>query len=65
MNKGKNGILLVNKEPGYTSRKVGNMLSRKLKIKKVGHLGTLDPFASGLLIFAVGEGTKVLPYVED
>lgn len=65
MNKGKNGILLVNKEPGYTSRKVGNMLSRKLKIKKVGHLGTLDPFASGLLIFAVGEGTKVLPYLED
>lgn len=59
------GILLVNKEAGYTSRKVGNMLSRQLGIKKGGHLGTLDPFATGLLIFAVNEGTKVLPFLED
>ena len=59
------GILLVNKEAGVTSRQVGNLVSKKLGIKKVGHLGTLDPFATGLLIFALNEGTKVLPYLED
>ncbi|OQC11290.1 MAG: tRNA pseudouridine synthase B [Tenericutes bacterium ADurb.Bin087] len=65
MNNEKSGILLINKAEGYTSRKVGNMLARQLNIKKVGHLGTLDPFATGLLIFALGEGTKVLPFLED
>lgn len=65
MRKNTNGILLVNKEKGVTSRRVGNMLSRKFNIKKVGHLGTLDPFATGLLIFALNEGTKTLPFLED
>lgn len=59
------GILLVNKEAGVTSRQVGNLVSKRLGIKKVGHLGTLDPFATGLLIFALNEGTKVLPFLED
>ncbi|MFA5485812.1 MAG: tRNA pseudouridine(55) synthase TruB [Bacilli bacterium] len=59
------GILLVNKEPGMTSRKVGNLVGKKFNVKKVGHLGTLDPFATGLLIIALNEGTKVLPFLED
>lgn len=59
------GILLINKTKGLTSRRIGNDLGRKFGIKKVGHLGTLDPFATGLLIFAFNEGTKVLPFLED
>ncbi len=59
------GILLVNKEPGMTSRKVSNLIGAKFGVKKVGHLGTLDPFATGLLIIALNEGTKVLPFLED
>jgi len=59
------GILLVNKEPGMTSRKVSNLVGKKFNVKKVGHLGTLDPFATGLLIIALNEGTKVLPFLED
>lgn len=59
------GILLVNKEAGMTSRRVGNLVGQKFNVKKVGHLGTLDPFATGLLIIALNEGTKVLPFLED
>ena len=59
------GILLIDKSAGMTSRHLGNVISKQLGIKKVGHLGTLDPFATGLLIIALGEGTKVLPFLED
>lgn len=59
------GILLIDKSAGMTSRHVGNVISKQLGIKKVGHLGTLDPFATGLLIIALGEGTKVLPFLEE
>lgn len=59
------GIILIDKEEGYTSRDVDNILSGVLKTKKSGHLGTLDPFATGLLISAVGKGTKFLPYIDD
>lgn len=59
------GILLVNKEPGMTSRKVSNLIGKKFGVRKVGHLGTLDPFATGLLIIALNEGTKALPFLED
>lgn len=55
-----NGILLINKEMGVTSRDVVNQISKKLKTKKVGHAGTLDPIATGLLVVGVGKGTKVL-----
>lgn len=54
------GILLINKEKGMTSRDVVNQISRKLHIKKVGHAGTLDPIATGLLVIGVGKGTKIL-----
>ena len=59
------GLLFLDKEVGLTSRAVDNRIQKKLHEKKVGHLGTLDPFASGLLILAVGKATKSLPYLED
>ncbi len=55
-----NGILLVNKEKGKTSRDVVNEISKKYQIKKVGHAGTLDPLATGLLVIGIGKGTKIL-----
>lgn len=52
-------VILVNKEKGYTSRDVVNIISKHYKIKKVGHFGTLDPLACGLLIVGVGVLTKL------
>jgi tRNA pseudouridine55 synthase len=60
-----NGIILLDKEAGLTSREVDNALEKKLGTKKIGHLGTLDPFATGLLLIGVGKGTKYLPYLDD
>ena len=54
------GILLVDKEKGITSRDVVNKISKELKIKKVGHAGTLDPLATGLMVIGIGKGTKIL-----
>ena len=54
------GIILINKEKGLTSRDVVNKISKKLQIKKIGHAGTLDPIATGLLVIGVGKGTKIL-----
>jgi tRNA pseudouridine55 synthase len=51
-------ILLINKPIGWTSFDVVNKLRYKLKIKKVGHAGTLDPLATGLLIVCTGKMTK-------
>ena len=54
------GILLVDKEKGITSRDVVNKISKEFNIKKVGHAGTLDPLATGLMVIGIGKGTKVL-----
>ena len=53
------GILLVNKEKGISSFGVCSRIRKKLEIKKIGHSGTLDPDAEGLLTILVGEGTKL------
>lgn len=53
------GVLLVDKEPGMTSHDVVAMVRKRLGIKKVGHCGTLDPLATGLLILVLGRGTKI------
>lgn len=58
------GILFIDKEKGWTSRDVVNFISHKFQTKKVGHVGTLDPFATGLLIVLVGKATKIAPYLE-
>lgn len=60
-----NGIFYIDKEEGYSSRDVDNILKKKCSTKKTGHLGTLDPFATGLLIVALGEGTKFLSLFPD
>ena len=52
------GFLLVNKDPGITSSRVVQILKKKFNLNKVGHLGTLDPMASGLLIIAINRATK-------
>ncbi len=57
------GFLLIDKPSGITSFDAIRMLRRTLHMKKFGHGGTLDPFASGLLFVAVGEGTKMLPEI--
>lgn len=57
------GVILVNKPTGITSHDVVNGMRRALKTKAVGHAGTLDPLASGLLLCLVGEGTKLSNYV--
>lgn len=54
-----NKVILVNKEKNYTSRDIVNIISKKLNTKKVGHLGTLDPLATGLLIIGIGALTKI------
>ena len=59
------GLLFIDKGEGVTSRYVDNAIQRLCHIRKVGHLGTLDPFATGLLIVAVGEATKYLPFLPD
>ncbi len=53
------GVLLVDKAEGMTSHDVVALIRRKLGIKKVGHCGTLDPIATGLLLLTIGRGTKV------
>ena len=58
------GSLLINKEIGLTSRQEVNNVSRKLGEKKAGHIGTLDPFAGGLLIVLLGSSTKISPFLE-
>lgn len=60
-----NGVFLIDKDCQITSRKVDNLIGKKFSIKKVGHVGTLDPLATGLLMVAVNEGTKVIPFLED
>lgn len=58
------GLLLVDKPVGMTSHDVVAVVRRATRVRKVGHTGTLDPFATGLLIVLVGRGTRLIPYVE-
>src|SRR5882724_9363725 len=59
------GILLVDKPAGLTSAGVVREVKRRLGGAKVGHLGTLDPFATGLLPLAIGEGAKIVPFLNQ
>lgn len=54
-----NGVLVVNKPKDYTSRDIVNIISKKFNTKKVGHTGTLDPLAEGVLIVPIGKALKV------
>jgi tRNA pseudouridine55 synthase len=57
------GILLINKPKGITSRDVVNKVSHILKTKKVGHTGTLDPMATGVLVLCIGKATKLVDLI--
>lgn len=54
------GILIINKTSGMTSRDVVNIICKELGTKKVGHTGTLDPIAEGVLVVCVGKATKLV-----
>lgn len=58
-----NGILLVDKPSGVTSHTVVSRARRSLGLKKVGHAGTLDPLATGLLVLGVGPATRLLTFM--
>lgn len=60
-----NGILLIDKPAGITSHGVISKLRKKLGTKKIGHAGTLDPTATGLLIMCIGQATKISSYVTE
>jgi len=63
MGKPCDGVILIDKEEGRTSFDVVRQVRRFLGVKKVGHAGTLDPFATGLLVVMLGEGTKLSSYL--
>ena len=65
MNNDLNGWLVINKDLGMTSRQVVNIVKKTLNVKKIGHAGTLDPLATGVLALAVGRATKTVKYIMD
>ena len=59
------GFINVNKPKGITSHDVVAILRRILKIKQIGHTGTLDPFAEGVLPICIGKATRLIEFLED
>jgi len=60
-----NGWINIYKPKGFTSTYCLNVLKSKFKIKNLGHAGTLDPLAEGILPVALGEATKSIPYLSE
>ena len=58
------GLVLIDKKEGLTSYDIIRLVKRIYKTRKVGHCGTLDPFASGLLIIGINQATKVMTFLE-
>lgn len=54
------GVIVIDKEKDYTSRDVVNIVGKHFKTKKVGHTGTLDPLATGVLVICIGQATKLV-----
>src|SRR5258708_19373221 len=59
-----NAIVLVDKPAGISSADVVRRIKSRVKPARVGHLGTLDPFATGLLPIMIGEATKLAPFID-
>lgn len=57
------GVLIINKQKGYTSHDIVNIVKKELNITKVGHAGTLDPNATGVLPVLIGNATKISKYL--
>lgn len=60
-----NGILLIDKKENKSTTFIDMIVKKRIKTSKVGHAGTLDPFATGLVICGVNKGTKILSYLEN
>lgn len=60
-----NGVLIIDKPPGWTSHDVVARVRKVLKVKKAGHGGTLDPLATGVLPIYLNEGTKLVPFNQE
>jgi tRNA pseudouridine55 synthase len=65
MKRGIDGLLIVDKPEGITSLDVVRRIKHRFGLKKAGHIGTLDPFATGVLPIVINEGTKVVPFLEE
>ena len=59
------GWIILDKQSGMTSRQIVSKISKTLKINKIGHGGTLDPLATGVLPIAVGEATKLISFIQN
>jgi tRNA pseudouridine55 synthase len=59
-----NGVLIINKPRGWTSHDVVNRVRKILQEKQIGHTGTLDPLATGVLVLCIGKATKIVRYLE-
>jgi tRNA pseudouridine55 synthase len=59
-----NGVLVINKPRGWTSHDVVNKARRLLQERQIGHTGTLDPLATGVLVLCIGKATKLVRYLE-
>ncbi len=59
------GLLIVDKPAGMTSLDVVRAVKRRFQVAKAGHIGTLDPFATGVLPIVMNEGTKLVPFLEE
>src|SRR5215218_4290989 len=59
------GLLLIDKPSGMTSHDAVDVVRRVLGVRRVGHAGTLDPMATGLLVVGVGRATRLLRFLSD
>src|SRR3954454_1625335 len=58
------GLLIIDKPEGFTSHDVVAKVRRILKTKRIGHTGTLDPFATGVLVLLIGKATRLAQYLD-
>ena len=59
------GWIILDKESGITSRQAVSKISKSLNVDKIGHGGTLDPLATGILPIAIGEATKLISFIQN
>ena len=60
-----NGWIILDKQSGITSRQAVSKISKSLNVDKIGHGGTLDPLATGILPIAIGEATKLISFIQN
>ena len=60
-----NGWIIIDKQAGVTSRQIVNKISKIFRLNKIGHGGTLDPMATGVLPIALGEATKLISFIQN